>query len=361
MKIAGGDETEGKDQFVITVNSSSTGNITIRNIELREWNGGFIKTDGGQIRLIELLLVGSGLIVHNSVGKLEVIQCQFIGDGENLFIKPFIQLTKGDVNIIDSVFKDGSFVGENNGCVVCTGVCTTCQIQGCQFIDNIIETGSAAVDVTTNNCTMLAIKDFQGEKNIFSGYHLKDPLSGNFIKSISQKVIITYSDFVNTTFSSKGNVISINDEQYIEIVIDECKFANLSSLSSSSMSTCIHTNLSSNEGFQIFIWSSLFINCKNYGSEQTLGSAVTIHSNASTKNATSYFNENKGIEASDIWIKSQLTDIELNLSNFNKSYSDISVISNFSTCSASSKVISIESLQVYSNTFVIFGALKLAN
>ncbi|KAA6377908.1 MAG: hypothetical protein EZS28_026564 [Streblomastix strix] len=42
MILSGGFEYEGEGNFTINVESTSTGDIIVQNIEMREWNGGFI-------------------------------------------------------------------------------------------------------------------------------------------------------------------------------------------------------------------------------------------------------------------------------------------------------------------------------
>ncbi|KAA6394662.1 MAG: hypothetical protein EZS28_009806, partial [Streblomastix strix] len=117
-KISGPKETDGEMNFIITIDSTSTGDIIVQNIEMREWNGGLIRSDGGKsILLQDSLLAGGGTIVHNTVGVLNIQSDEFIGDGLNVPIDPFIFATKGSVNIVSSTFKKGSFKGDRSGCI----------------------------------------------------------------------------------------------------------------------------------------------------------------------------------------------------------------------------------------------------
>jgi hypothetical protein len=49
---------------------------------------------------------------------------------------------------------------------------------------------------------------------------------------------------------------------------------------------------------------------------------VDIGSKCTINFIDSFFNENSGIEANDIWIRSTNSQSELNISNFNTSFSD---------------------------------------
>jgi hypothetical protein len=112
MKFSGGLENEGEGKFTITVESTSTSDIIVQNIEMGEWNGGFIRADGGNsVTLSDCLLNGGGTIIHNTIGKLEITSCEFIGDGINVPIESFIVVMKGSISILSSIFKYGSFKG----------------------------------------------------------------------------------------------------------------------------------------------------------------------------------------------------------------------------------------------------------
>jgi hypothetical protein len=77
-----------------------------------EWNGGFIRADGGNsVTLSECLLNGGCTIIHKTVGLLQITSCEFIGDGINVPIESFIVVMKGLIEVIDSSFKKGSFKG----------------------------------------------------------------------------------------------------------------------------------------------------------------------------------------------------------------------------------------------------------
>ncbi|KAA6377951.1 MAG: hypothetical protein EZS28_026522 [Streblomastix strix] len=358
-KILGPKETDAKGEYIITVDSTSTGDIIVQNIDMREWNGGFISSDGGKsILLKDSLLAGGGTIIHNTDGVLNIQSDEFIGDGINVPIDPFIFATKGSVNIVSSTFKKGSFKGDRNGCIVCCGTVTQCTIDGCEFIENKFNSGSAAVSVTTPTCIQLIIKGTPSKRTKFSGLDMKNPLNGNFIKTVSSKISISYADFVDSTFTESGNAVTINEQQASEISLIWCNFTNLRTNSVGQFSTCINSMLSSENGFQFNAEYCTFSDCRYSGLSQVSGNAITIQSQSSDRSAvrtirfteciftnnrgngyggafvvdvgskcttnfiSSFFNENSGTEANDIWIRSTNSQSELNISNFNTSYSD---------------------------------------
>ncbi|KAA6362228.1 MAG: hypothetical protein EZS28_042245, partial [Streblomastix strix] len=250
-KISGPKETDDEMNFIITIDSTSTGDIIVQNIEMREWNGGLIRSDGGkQISLQDSLLAGGGAIIHNTVGVLNIQSDEFIGDGLNVPIDPFIFATKGSVNIYNSLFKKGSFKGERSGCIVCCGTVTQCTIDGCEFTENKFNSGSSAVSITTPTCIQLIIKGTASKRTMFSGLDAKNPISGHFIKTVSSKISISYTDFVDSTFTGSGNAITINEQQASEISLIWCNFTNLRTNSGGQLSSCIHAYLSSQNGFQ---------------------------------------------------------------------------------------------------------------
>ncbi|KAA6398217.1 MAG: hypothetical protein EZS28_006254 [Streblomastix strix] len=358
-KISGLKETDGEMNFIITVDSTSNGDIIVQNIEMTEWNGGIIRSDGGKsILLQDSLLAGGGTIIHDTVGVLNIQSDEFIGDGLNVPIDPFIFATKGSVNIVSSTFKKGSFKGDRSGCIVCCGTVTQCTIDGCEFIENKFNSGSAAVSITTPTCTQLIIKGIASKRTIFSGLDVKNPISGHFIKIVSSKISISYTDFIDSTFTGKGNAITINEQQASEISLIWCNFANLRTNSVGQLSTCIHAYVSSQNGFQINAEYCVFSDCRYSGLSQVSGNAITFQSQSSDRSAVrtirlteciitnnkgngyggaivmdvgskctinmvdSFFNENSGTEVNDIWIRSTNSQSELNISNFNTSYSD---------------------------------------
>ncbi|KAA6372813.1 MAG: hypothetical protein EZS28_031661 [Streblomastix strix] len=357
-KISGPKETDAKGEYIITVDSTSTGDIIVQNIDMREWNGGLIRSDGGKsVILQDSLLVGGGTIIHNTDGILNIQSDEFIGDGLNVPIDPFIFATKGSVNIYNSLFKKGSFKGDRNGCIVCCGTVTQCTIDECEFTENKFNVGSAAALITTPTCIQMIIKGTASKRTIFSGLDVKNPLKGHFIKTVSSKVSISYTDFADSIFTRKGNAITINEQQASELSLIWCNFTNLRTNSEGQMSSCIHSILSSENGFQFNAEYCIFSDCRYSGLSQVSGNAITIQSQSSDRSAVrtirfteciitnnrgngygsivvdvgskctinvidSFFNENSGIEANDIWIRSTNNPTELNISNFNTSYSD---------------------------------------
>ncbi|KAA6356716.1 MAG: hypothetical protein EZS28_047757 [Streblomastix strix] len=178
MVLFGGLETEGDGQFIITVDSTSTGDITIQNIEMGEWNGGFIRSDGGKsITLKESIIAGGGSIIHNADGILDIQSDEFIGDGINVPIESFIVIMKGYINIYNSLFKKGSFKEDRSGCIICCGTVTSCTIDGCKFIENKFNVGSAAVLISTPTCTQLTIKGNSSQRTNFSGLNVTNQLA----------------------------------------------------------------------------------------------------------------------------------------------------------------------------------------
>ncbi|KAA6384886.1 MAG: hypothetical protein EZS28_019588 [Streblomastix strix] len=189
MIIGGLSENSGEGEYIIRIDSASTGDIIVQNIEMREWNGGFIRCDGGKsVALRENVLIGGGSIVHNTDGILDISNCEFIGDGINILIDPFIIVMKGSINIINSYFRKGLFKGESDGCIVCCGTSTSCTIDGCEFIENKYDIGSSAVSVTTETCQMLTIKGTSNKRTKFYGLDSNNPIKGNFIKTVSSKI-----------------------------------------------------------------------------------------------------------------------------------------------------------------------------
>ncbi|KAA6383974.1 MAG: hypothetical protein EZS28_020500, partial [Streblomastix strix] len=359
MKFCGGLENEGEGKFAIIVESTSTGDITVQDIEMGEWIGGLIRSDGGNnVTLNNCLLNGGGTIIHNTAGLLQIASSEFIGDGINVPIESFVVVMKGSVSIVSSSFKKGSFKGESCGCIICCGTSTSCTIESCEFIDNNHKVNSAAVSVTTSTCTQLIIKGTASKRTIFSGLNVTNPISGQYVKTVSSKVSISYSDFIDTIFTDNGNAILIDEQQASEISLIWCNFTNIKSDSKSFVSTCIKSQLSSEYGFQFNAENCLFSDCRYSGINQELGCAITIQSELSERSAVrtirfteciltnnrgngccgailvdvgsqctinvidSYFNENSGTEANDILIKSTNFENELNSTNFNSSYSD---------------------------------------
>ncbi|KAA6361026.1 MAG: hypothetical protein EZS28_043447, partial [Streblomastix strix] len=143
MIIGGGSENSGEGEYIIRTDSTSTGDIIVQNIEMREWNGGLIRCDGGKsVTLRDSLFNGGGSIVHNTDGILNIQSDEFIGEWIHVPIDPFIFATKGSINIYNSLFKKGSFKGDRNGCIVCCGTVTQCTIDECEFIENKFNVGS---------------------------------------------------------------------------------------------------------------------------------------------------------------------------------------------------------------------------
>ncbi|KAA6376666.1 MAG: hypothetical protein EZS28_027806, partial [Streblomastix strix] len=286
IKISGPQETDGKAQFIITVDSTSTSDITIQNIEMGEQHGGLIRADGGKsISLQDSLLTGGGTIIHNTDGQLDIQSDEFIGYGINVPIDPFIFATKGTISIYNSLFKKGSFKGNIDGCIVCCGIVTQCTIDRCEFIENKFNSGSAAISVTTHTCTQLIIKGTSNQKIKFSGLDEKNPISGHFIKTVSSKVSISYTDFIDSTFSGQGNAMIINEQQASEISFIWCNFTNLRTNSGGQLSSCIHAYLSSENGFQFNAEYCIFSDCRNSGSSQVSGNAITIQSQSSDRSS----------------------------------------------------------------------------
>ncbi|KAA6385390.1 MAG: hypothetical protein EZS28_019082, partial [Streblomastix strix] len=171
-------ENEGEGKFAIAVESISTGDITVPNIEMGEWIGGFIRAYGGNsITLGDCLFNGGGTIIHNTAEKLEITSCEFIGDGINVTIESFVVVMKGYVNIVSSTFKKGLFKGDRNGCIVCCGTSTSCSIESCEFIENKFAVGSSAISVITETCLILTIKGSANKRTLFTGQNVKVPSS----------------------------------------------------------------------------------------------------------------------------------------------------------------------------------------
>ncbi|KAA6353416.1 MAG: hypothetical protein EZS28_051057, partial [Streblomastix strix] len=182
-----------------------------------EWNGGFIRCDGGKsVILKENIIAGGGSIIHNTDGILDIQSDEFIGDGINVPIDPFIFTTKGSINIYNSLFKKGSFKGDKNGCIVCCGTVTSYTVDECEFIEIKFNVGSAAVLISTPSCTQMIIKGTSNQITKFSGLNMTNQLAGHFIKTISQKINITYTDFIDSTFTGSGNSIMIDEQQASE-------------------------------------------------------------------------------------------------------------------------------------------------
>ncbi|KAA6372781.1 MAG: hypothetical protein EZS28_031692, partial [Streblomastix strix] len=118
VKFSGGSESEGKELFVINVAYDVKSDIIIENIEMVQWKGGFIQIEGGNsISLRYCLFNGGGTIVHNSDIKLEITLCEFQDNDQYADIDSFITATKGIINTINSTFQQGSFYGQDKGCM----------------------------------------------------------------------------------------------------------------------------------------------------------------------------------------------------------------------------------------------------
>ncbi|KAA6361636.1 MAG: hypothetical protein EZS28_042837, partial [Streblomastix strix] len=201
VKLSGGSESEGKELFIINVGNDVKSDIIIENIEMVQWKGGFIKSEGGNsIALQDCIFSGSGTIVHHSVVKLEIASSEFKGEEQYIDIDSFITATKGIINIINSTFRQGSFYGQDIGCIVCSDNCSQCLIEGSEFIANKPQSNSASVSITSTQCILLSIKGLQSKRTIFSGLGINDSFSGNFVKSIAAKIDISFTDFTYATF-----------------------------------------------------------------------------------------------------------------------------------------------------------------
>ncbi|KAA6398723.1 MAG: hypothetical protein EZS28_005748 [Streblomastix strix] len=170
--LGGGAEDEGEGQFVITISEGTIGDILIWNIEMQKWLGGFIKADGGKsISLRDCLFYGGGTVIHNTIGRLEATKCEFMGKGAFVDIDSFIITSQGYIDISESIFHHGSFLGQEKGCIVCNEQSTYCLIWSSYFVDNKLGSESAAVLITTQTCKQLSIKgtaDLYGEFSEFS-------------------------------------------------------------------------------------------------------------------------------------------------------------------------------------------------
>ncbi|KAA6402397.1 MAG: hypothetical protein EZS28_002074, partial [Streblomastix strix] len=91
-------------------------------------------------------------------------------------------------------------------------------------------------------------------------------LAGHFIKTISQKINITYTDFIDSTFTGSGNSIMIDEQQASEISFIWCNFTNLRIDDDGQISSCIHSILSSENGFQLNAEYCIFSDCTYNGS-----------------------------------------------------------------------------------------------
>jgi hypothetical protein len=73
----------------------------------------------------------------------------------------------------------------------------------------------------------LIIKGSANKRTSFSGLNVTNPISGHFIKTISSKVSISYSDFIDSLFTDNGNAILIDESLASEISFTWCNFTNL--------------------------------------------------------------------------------------------------------------------------------------
>ncbi|KAA6395897.1 MAG: hypothetical protein EZS28_008576 [Streblomastix strix] len=250
VTLSGGSEIEGKDKFIITVTNEAKGDTLIRKIEMVEWKGGFIKIDGGNtIALHEIRFVGGGSIIHNIDKNLEVSQCDFKGDSQNTEIESFIIVTNGIIEIFNSTFQQGSFVGIDKGCIICNGSNTQCLIDGCEFTQNKIGSQSAAVQVVSSSCTLLQINGSANKRTIFSGKGNSSPHDGEGLNAAGFTAEIeegSYVQFIECIFQScidltEGNLISSGaicifsksssmkskaESNIGEVSITKCKFAD---------------------------------------------------------------------------------------------------------------------------------------
>ncbi|KAA6395333.1 MAG: hypothetical protein EZS28_009141 [Streblomastix strix] len=218
MIIGGGSENSGEGEYIIRIDSASTGDIIVQNIKMREWNGGLIRCDGGKsVTLRENVLIGGGSIVHNTDGILDISNCEFIGDGLNVPIDSFITVMKGSINIINSYFSKGQFKGKSDGCIVCCETSTSCTIESCEFTENKYDIGASAVSITTKTCQMLTIKGTSNKRTIFYGLDSNNTFNGHFIKTVSSKISISYSDFTDAIFTNNGKAITIDEYQAFQI------------------------------------------------------------------------------------------------------------------------------------------------
>ncbi|KAA6394336.1 MAG: hypothetical protein EZS28_010139 [Streblomastix strix] len=168
----------GNGLFIINVAYDVISDIIIENIEMVQWKGGFIKSEGGNsISLIYCLFNVGGAVVHNYNIKLEITLCEFKGDGQYTDIDPFIAAKEGIINIINSTFRQGSFYGQDKGCIVCRFNCQQCLIEGSEFNSSKLGSYSASVSISSSSCTLLQIKGSQLKRTIFSGLGINDSLS----------------------------------------------------------------------------------------------------------------------------------------------------------------------------------------
>ncbi|KAA6384096.1 MAG: hypothetical protein EZS28_020378 [Streblomastix strix] len=175
----GGSENSGEEENIIRIDSASTGDIIVQNIETREWNGGLIRCDGGKsVALREDVFIGGGIIVLNTDQILDIqSNYEFIGDGMNVPIDQFVTVMNGFVNIINSPFKKGFANDANNN----PSLTATTQITNQDFGSN----GRKAITVTGSsnryeiiNCTFTNCKN----NNLDAGaLHLTLTNGGQFL------------------------------------------------------------------------------------------------------------------------------------------------------------------------------------
>ncbi|KAA6377447.1 MAG: hypothetical protein EZS28_027026, partial [Streblomastix strix] len=278
IQFSGGSEIEGEGLFIFTVTNDVLSDIQINKIEMIEWFGGFIQMNGGKSLSIQNCeFIGGGTIAHNIDGKLDVQQCNFFGYGTQTIIDSFLTLTKGNINIVGSTFKFGSFSGERKGCIVCSELCSQCVIEQQEFIDNKLNFNSAAVQITSELCTLLSIKGTVGNQMTFSGLKSNDPLSGHFIKSVALRIEIQYVDFRDATFSDLGNAITIlNNLKVSEITFDQCNFTNIRGITGCQRSCCIYASLSNSNGFKFNSQFCRYSHCIYGGIQQQIGNSITV-------------------------------------------------------------------------------------
>ncbi|KAA6361208.1 MAG: hypothetical protein EZS28_043265, partial [Streblomastix strix] len=273
VQWAGGSENEGEGLFIVIVMNEVNSVVQIRNIEMINWKGGFIKSDGNtSIILNECIFSGGGTVVCNSPKKLDISYSEFIGNGDNNYIEPFICITHGFIEAFNSKFTQGSFNGQGKGCIVISGENTRSVIESCEFIENIFGLNSAGICISSQ-ISLITIRSTAAQRSKFTGLGIVDALKGYFIRSFAVKTHISFTDFCIASFKDSGGALLISDDNQQtnssneqEVVISDCIFKYLRGQGHSG---AIMINISTKFGFNF---------------------------------SQNLFNENIGADASDIWI-----------------------------------------------------------
>ncbi|KAA6366684.1 MAG: hypothetical protein EZS28_037789 [Streblomastix strix] len=156
--------------------------VQIRNIEMIKWKGGIIKSDGKtSIILNDCILNGGCTAVCNSPEKLDVLYCEFIGNGDNNFIERFNSITHGFIEAFNSKFTQGSFNGQEKRCNVISGENTQSIIESCQFRENKFGLNSTAISISSQ-ISLITIRSTAILRSKLSGQGIVDARKGHFFR-----------------------------------------------------------------------------------------------------------------------------------------------------------------------------------